>query len=157
MWFVLTLQFFNITTAGQPNNDNNVYFSLSGFKYMWYLSPALARWWSFDPVSLFVFLSRCLSGQFNYERLVPHKQYLQVHCWGCLVVQVMFHALMTSSMTSPGHKVCQILKLIYLRQYLGYVQRRSKAQNIGNGYLSGIFNFRYHFHWKSLSFKIAKY
>ena len=27
---------------------------------------------------------------------------------------------MTSSMTSPGHKVGQILKLIYLRQYLGY-------------------------------------
>ena len=43
---------------------------------------------------------------------------LQVHCWGCLVVQVMFHALMTSSMTSPGHKVGQILKLIYLRQYV---------------------------------------
>ena len=43
---------------------------------------------------------------------------LQVHCWGCLVVQVMFHALMTSSMTSSGHKVGQILKVIYLRQYL---------------------------------------
>ena len=43
---------------------------------------------------------------------------LQVHCWGCLVVQVMFHALMAPSMTSPGHKVGQILKLIYLRQYL---------------------------------------
>ena len=33
-------------------------------------------------------------------------------------MQVMFHALMTSSMTSPGHKVGQILKVIYLRQYL---------------------------------------
>ena len=43
---------------------------------------------------------------------------LQVHYWGCVVVQVMFHVLMTSSMTSPGHKVGQILKLIYLRQYL---------------------------------------
>ena len=43
---------------------------------------------------------------------------LQVHCWGCLVVQVMFHALMTSLMTSQDHKVGQILKLIYLRQYL---------------------------------------
>ena len=43
---------------------------------------------------------------------------LQVHCWGCLVVQDMFHALMTSSMTSPDHKVGQILKLIYLHQYL---------------------------------------
>ena len=27
---------------------------------------------------------------------------------------------MTSSMTSPGHKVGQILKLIYLRQYLSW-------------------------------------
>ena len=35
-------------------------------------------------------------------------------------MQVVFHALMTSSMTSPGHKGCQILKLIYLRQYLSY-------------------------------------
>ena len=34
---------------------------------------------------------------------------LQVHCWGCLVVQVMFHALMTSLMTSQGHKVGQFL------------------------------------------------
>ena len=45
---------------------------------------------------------------------------LQVHCWGCLVVQVMFHAFMTSLMTSQDHKVGQILKLIYLRQYLSY-------------------------------------
>ena len=29
---------------------------------------------------------------------------LQVHCWGCLVVQVMFRALMTSLMTSQDHK-----------------------------------------------------
>ena len=48
-----------------------------------------------------------------------HTNYiLQVHWRGCLVVQVMFHALMTSLMTSQGHKVGQILKLIYLRQYL---------------------------------------
>ena len=46
---------------------------------------------------------------------------LQVHCWGCLVVQVMFHALMTSLMTSQDHKVGQILKLIYLRQYFSYI------------------------------------
>ena len=33
------------------------------------------------------------------------------------------------------------------------LERRSKAQNIGNanGYLSGIFSFRYNFRWKSLS------
>ena len=45
---------------------------------------------------------------------------LRVHCWGCLVVQVMFHVLMTSLMTSQDHQVGQILKLIYLRQYLSY-------------------------------------
>ena len=27
---------------------------------------------------------------------------------------------MTSLMTSPGHKIGQVLKLIYLRQYLNY-------------------------------------
>ena len=42
---------------------------------------------------------------------------LQVNFWGCLVVQGMFHAPMTSLMTSQGHTVGQILKLIYLRQY----------------------------------------
>ena len=45
---------------------------------------------------------------------------LQVHWWGCLVVQAMFHTLMTALMTSQDHKVGQILKLIYLRQYLSY-------------------------------------
>ena len=43
---------------------------------------------------------------------------LQVHCSGCLVVQVMFHTLITSLMTSQDHKVGQILKLIYFRQYM---------------------------------------
>ena len=35
------------------------------------------------------------------------------------------------------------------------LERRSKAQNVGNanGYLSGIFNFRYHFRQKSLNWK----
>ena len=45
---------------------------------------------------------------------------LQVHCWGCLVVQVMFRTLMTSLMTSQDLKVAQILKLIFLLQYLSY-------------------------------------
>ena len=45
---------------------------------------------------------------------------LQVHCWGCLVVQVMFHSFMTSLMTSPGYKVGPILKSIHLRQHLSY-------------------------------------
>ena len=76
-------------------------------------------------VTLFVCLFVCLC---LYHDVCPDdltmkdwchtNNILQVHCWGCLVVQVMFHALMTSSMTSPGHKVGQILKVIYLRQYL---------------------------------------
>ena len=43
---------------------------------------------------------------------------LQVHCWGCLIVQVIIHSFMTSLRTWPGHKVSKILKLIHLRQYL---------------------------------------
>ena len=76
-------------------------------------------------VTLFVCLLVCLC---LYHDVCPDdltmkdwchtNNILQVHCWECLVVEVMFHALMTSSMTSPGHKVGQILKLIYLRQYL---------------------------------------
>ena len=51
------------------------------------------------------------------------KNILQVHCSGCLVVQVMFHTLITSLMTSQDHKVGQILKLIYLRQYFSLRRR----------------------------------
>ena len=56
---------------------------------------------------------------------------LQVHCWGCLFVQVMFDALVTSLMTSQDHKVGQILKLTYLRQYLSYsVDQKLKMSEI---------------------------
>ena len=53
---------------------------------------------------------------------------------------------MTLLMASPGHKIGQILKLIYLPSIFE-LQRWSKAQNVGNadGYLSGIFSFRYNF------------
>ena len=78
-------------------------------------------------VCLFVCLRLCLC---LYHDVCPDdltmkdwcrtNNILQVHCWGCLVVQVMFHALMASSMTSPGHKVGQILKVTYLCQYLNY-------------------------------------
>ena len=77
---------------------------------------------------------------------------LQVHCWRCLVVQGMFHALMTSLMTSQGDKVGQSFEIdIYPSIFA--LERQSKAQNVGNtnGYLSGMFNFRYNFRWKSLS------
>ena len=56
-------------------------------------------------------------------------------------------------MTSPGHKVGKILKSIHLISSTFELQRRSKAQNVGNadGYLFGIFNFRYNFRKKGLS------
>ena len=42
---------------------------------------------------------------------------------------------------------------ISISQTIFELERRSKAQNIGNanGYLFGIFNFRYNFRWKGLS------
>ena len=40
---------------------------------------------------------------------MPHKQYFAGRGWGCIVVQVMFHVLMTSLVTSPGHKYVNFL------------------------------------------------
>ena len=69
---------------------------------------------------------------------------------------------MTSLMTSPGQNVGQILKLIYLwwdmtDMSIFELERRPKAQNgvNANGYLSGIFNFRYNSRYKSLLRAIA--
>ena len=36
---------------------------------------------------------------------------------------------MTSLMTSPGHKIGQILKLIYLRQYLNYSVNQNETKS----------------------------
>ena len=56
---------------------------------------------------------------------------LQVHSWLSLVLQMMFHALMTSSMTSAGHKVDRSLKLIYLHQYFSYsVEQKLKISEM---------------------------
>ena len=98
--------------------------SRSNFKIITRVSEVIM----FSPyvfVCLFVclWLCLCLYHDFCLDDLTMKdwchtNNILQVHCWGCLVVQVMFHALMTSSMTSPGHKVGQILKVTYLRQYL---------------------------------------
>ena len=72
-----------------------------------------------------VFVSACLSvyvchdvcpDDLTMKDWYHTNHILQLYCWGCLVVQVLFHALMTSLMTSPGHKVGQFFKLIYLRQ-----------------------------------------
>ena len=48
-------------------------------------------------------------------------------------------------MTSPGHKIGQILKLIYLRQYLNYSVHQKQNVGSAHGYLSGKFNFQYNF------------
>ena len=70
---------------------------------------------------------------------------LQVHCWGCLVVQVMLHTHdviddVTRSQSRSNFEIDVSPSIFEL-------QCRSKAQNVGNahGYLSGIFNFRYNF------------
>ena len=90
-----------------------------------FLSPALARWSCFHPVCLFMCVCLCFS------RWCHTTNILEVYSWGCLLVQVMFHVLVTSSMTSPGHKVVQILKLIYLRQSFSYsVDQKLKISEI---------------------------
>ena len=62
---------------------------------------------------------------------------------------------MTWLMTSPGHKLGQIFKLI--SPSIFELECQSKAENVvnANGYLSGIFNFRYNFRWKSRELKTA--
>ena len=59
---------------------------------------------------------------------------------------------MTSLMVSPGHKVAHFWKIDAFPSIF-QLQRRSKAQNIGNthGYLAGIFDFRYNIWYKRLS------
>ena len=50
-----------------------------------------------------------------------HTNYiLKVYSWKCLFVQVVFHALATSLMTSPGHTEGKMLKFLYQRQYFIY-------------------------------------
>ena len=49
---------------------------------------------------------------------------LEVYSWGCLVVQVMFHAPVTSLMTSPGHKVSHNFKSPSIFE----LERRSKLK-----------------------------
>ena len=84
----------------------------------------------FSPC-VFVFLYVCVwlsvyvchavcSDDFTMKDWCHTNKIFHVHCWGCLVVQIMFHALTTSLMTSQDYKVGQTLKLIYLRQYLSY-------------------------------------
>ena len=119
-----------------------------------YLSPALARWYCFHPVCLwlclfvclFVSLSRCLSGRFNYEGLVPHKQYFAGTLLGvssCASYVSRTHDAIDDVTRSQSRSNFES----DISPSIFELERRSKAQNVGNahGYLSGIFSFRYNF------------
>ena len=87
-------------------------------------------------------LSRCLSGRFNYEELVPHKQYF---------AGTLLEMSSCASYVSRTHDVFDDVTRWQSRSKFEIVispstfelERRSIAQNVGNanGYLSDIFNF----------------
>ena len=97
-------------------------------------------------VTLFVSLSRCLSGLFNYEGLVPHKQYF---------AGTLMWMSSCASYVSRTHDVIDDVTRSQIRldfesdisPSIFELERRSKAQNVGNahGFLSDIFNFRYNY------------
>ena len=97
-------------------------------------------------VCLFVSLSRCLLGRFNYEGLVPHKQYFACTLLGmssCASYISRTHDVINDVTRSQSRSNFEsdISPSIFELESL------SKAQNVGNahGYLSGLFNFRYNF------------
>ena len=97
-------------------------------------------------------LSRCLAGRFNYEGLVPHKQYF---------AGTLLEMSSCASYVSGTHDVIDDVTRwqrrskfeIDISPSIFELERRSKAQNVGNanGFLSDIFNLQYNFWWKSLS------
>ena len=99
----------------------------------------------FSPC-VFVCLSRCLSGRFNYEGLVPHKQYFAgtlLGMFSCASYVSRTHDVIDDVTRSQSRSNFEI----DISPSIFELERRSKAQNVGNthGYLSGIFNFRYNF------------
>ena len=99
----------------------------------------------FSPC-VFVCLSRCLSGRFNYEGLVPHKQYFPGTLLGmssCASYISRTHDVIDDVTRSQSRSNFE--SDIYPSIF--ELERWSKAQNVGNahGYLSGLFNFRYNF------------
>ena len=106
----------------------------------------------FHPVCLFVCvcvclcLSRCLSGRFDYEGLVPHKQYFAGTLLGmssCASDVSRTHDVIDDVTRSQNRSNFEI----DISPSIFELEHRSKAQNVGNahGYLSGVFNFRYNF------------
>ena len=91
-------------------------------------------------------LSRCLSGRFNYEGLVPHKQYFAGTLLGmssCASYVSHTHDVIDDVTRSQSRSNFEI----DISPSIFELQHRSKAQNVGNanGYLSGMFNFPYNF------------
>ena len=91
-------------------------------------------------------LSRCLSGRFNYEGPVPHKQYFAGTLLGmssCASYVSRTHDVIDDVTRSQSRSNFDI----DISASIFELQRRSKVQNVGNayGYLTGIFNFRYNF------------
>ena len=105
----------------------------------------------FSPC-VFVCLSRCLSGRFNYEGLVPHKQYFAgtlLEMSSCASYVSRTHDVIDDVTRSQSRSNFEI----DISPSIFELERRSNAQNVGNahGYLYGIFNFRYNCRLKSLS------
>ena len=97
-------------------------------------------------VCLFVSLSRCLSGRFNYEGLVPHKQYFAGTLLGmssCASYVSRTHDIIDDVTRSQSRSNFEI----DISPSIFELECRSKAQNVGNahGYRSGIVNFWYNF------------
>ena len=97
-------------------------------------------------LSVCLCLSRCLSGRFNYEGLVPHKQYFAGTLLGissCASYVSLIHDVIDDVTRSQSRSNFEIDTSPSIFE----LERRSKAQNVrnANGYLSGIVNFRYNF------------
>ena len=91
-------------------------------------------------------LSRCLSGRFNYEGLVPHKQFFAGTLLGmssCASYVSRTHDVIHDVTRSQSRSNFEI----DISPSILELHRRSKAQNVGNahGYLSGLFHVRYNF------------
>ena len=87
-------------------------------------------------------LSRCLSGRFNYEGLVPYKLYFAGTLLGmssCASYVSRTHDIIDDVTKSQSRSNFEI----DISSSISELNRWSKVQNIGNakGYLSGIFNF----------------
>ena len=100
----------------------------------------------FVRVCVCLCLSRCLSGRFNYEGLVPHKLYFAgklLVMSSCARYVSRTHDVIDDVTRSQSRSNCEIV----ISPSMCELERRSKNPNVGNanGYLSGIFNFRYNF------------